>query len=485
MKTRTVSMKKISLERTLRTDFIYHNHFYDFDKDAIYYPFDELFEIVADKYDPQLLDGNFKYCQIGDVAKDGEIHPVQLNFNERNLLDESYYKKIEKGDIISVDKNDIILSFLLPQDVSIIGKMARITSDISDVYFTNAFIHIRPKRIPEILFYALRSIFYKDIIAVSRIRKGYTGYSTLDEADLRLLQFSKKSIDTLFCNYQKLNEEILRREEIIKVLNSQAESTQTIIDRVFRQEFNLNYDKFERLKSIKQYSCCIKSFSNNPDLRFSAKFHREAGGFVMHQLTTITDKKIKHFLSEPIVLGASISPSDFSESGSAYYISMASIKSLEIELDEGQLVSSSYYDNNTDKSLRQGDIIMARSGVAIGKVAMVKELFDGIFSDFTMRIRIDESKCNPEFVYYYFRSSFFQYLIEVYKKGLQNQNIFPIVMREFPMPDISLKEQHRIVDEIHTEITKQNDIMTKIANLRREIDKIIQETIAEGEQSDE
>ena len=100
----------------------------------------------------------------------------------------------------------------------------------------------------------------------------------------------------------------------------------------------------------------------------------------------------------------------------------------------------------------------------------------GVFADFTMRIRL--KNYNPEFAYYYFRTSYFQYLIEVYKKGLgNNTNIFPIVIQEFPLIDISLEEQQRIVDEIHTEIAKQDAIKAEIADLRAQIDKIIEDTI--------
>ena len=98
-----------------------------------------------------------------------------------------------------------------------------------------------------------------------------------------------------------------------------------------------------------------------------------------------------------------------------------------------------------------------------------------------MRIRLKDY--NPEFAYYYFRTSYFQYLIEIYKKGLgNNTNIFPIVVQEFPLIDISLDEQQRIVDEIHAEIAKQEEIKSKIAELRNQIDSIIEEAIAKGDE---
>ena len=76
------------------------------------------------------------------------------------------------------------------------------------------------------------------------------------------------------------------------------------------------------------------------------------------------------------------------------------------------------------------------------------------------------------------RSTYFQYLVEIYKKGLgNNTNIFPIVVQEFPLPDLSLAEQQKIVDAIQLEIDKQNEIKNQIATLRGEIDCIIENAI--------
>ena len=84
-----------------------------------------------------------------------------------------------------------------------------------------------------------------------------------------------------------------------------------------------------------------------------------------------------------------------------------------------------------------------------------------------------------QFAYLYMRSCYFQFLIEVYKKGLgNNTNIFPVVIQEFPIPDISLSEQQRIVDEIKAEIKKQDNINAEIESLRSQIDDIIIQTIS-------
>ncbi len=122
--------------------------------------------------------------------------------------------------------------------------------------------------------------------------------------------------------------------------------------------------------------------------------------------------------------------------------------------------------------------MIARSGEGtIGKVALiVDEDLQGIFADFTMRIRLQNY--NPLFAYYYFRTEYFQYLVEVNKKGLgNNTNIFPSQIQEFPMIDISLKTQQKIVDEIKTELDKQKEIKKKIESERMMIDEIIEKSI--------
>ncbi|WP_461248506.1 restriction endonuclease subunit S domain-containing protein, partial [Treponema sp. R6D11] len=123
-------------------------------------------------------------------------------------------------------------------------------------------------------------------------------------------------------------------------------------------------------------------------------------------------------------------------------------------------------------------IILARSGEGtIGKVAIIDDAsIEGIFADFTMRIRL--KNCNPKFAYYYFRTDYFQYLIEINKKGLgNNTNIFPTQLQEFPMLDISIKEQDKIVENIETEIEKQNYIKKQIETERKKIDDIILNSI--------
>ena len=468
--TQTTSISAISKEKTLRYDVDYIKYHQSHTDN--YYTFSDLFSLVSPTVvNEEILYDNFKYCEIGNAEKNGDIVPINLNFENRSLEDENYYTKIEKGDITSVTKNDILIAKVRPN----LKKYVRITDDIENVFFTTAFIRLRAKEMPEILYYCLRSVFYNDLMAIARQGKGYP---TINEKDIATLRFEKNIIDKLRKNSAKIQSFILDIEKKIADAKSKIKTSQEIIDYTFQHEFGFDYEEFENLNSKRNYISEQAAFSNNPDLRFSAKYHRPAGMFVANQLTSLFDKKIKHFLAEPIVLGASISPNDFDEAGRAYYVSMATIKTLALVLDETQLVSDSYFEKKKAKSIKKNDIIMARSGVAIGKTAIVNENFDGIFADFTMRIHFDETKYYPQFAYYYLRSKYFQYLIEIYKKGLQNQNIFPIVLQEFPIPDISLKEQNRIAHNIYLEIEKQEQIKSEIEDLRLQIYEFIESIIS-------
>ncbi|WP_195502176.1 restriction endonuclease subunit S [Coprococcus comes] len=276
---------------------------------------------------------------------------------------------------------------------------------------------------------------------------------------------------------KKKQDEIVKRlltyeDQIIKLKKTLKNET-AVIDTVFGEKFEFDYETFETLKKNNSYCLMQSMFSNNQDMRFSVKYHRPAGRFVMQQLRKMSDLSIKHFLSEPIELGASISTKDYNEHGEYVYISMATIKKWRFDSETAALVDMSYSSKNGTKSVKKYDIIMARSGEGtIGKVALIEEDLKGIFADFTMRIRLEDY--NPYFAYYYFRTSYFQYLVEIYKKGLgNNTNIFPTVIKDLPIPNISLKEQEIIVSKIKKNMDQQFIIRKQIDSVRNKILKQI------------
>lgn len=211
------------------------------------------------------------------------------------------------------------------------------------------------------------------------------------------------------------------------------------------------------------------------------RFHNKAGIYLQSFLESITDKRIKDFIDEPIVLGTSVSPSDYEEDGEYYYIAMSNIKTWAFDSEDCKKVSDTYAQSNLNKTVQKNDILLARSGEGtIGKVALIEdEEINGIFADFTQRIRL--SGFDPLCAYYYFRSEFFQYLVYTHKKGLgNNTNIFPSQIREFPIPNWDSQKQAQVVEKIKKQIDEQNIIDNQIEQKQQAINQLIESAITQS-----
>lgn len=462
----TIDFHELAKDPFLRNDEKYHIFLYSSDWNLFNVKSKQLIRLkdvlVGDYNNFEYIDGEeYKGIPTGQAYLDeeGEIkdfHVVNLENHPGRLK----YK-------ISND-NILISSVRLAKSPALYFE----NDNLSEYVFSNGFYIFKVEGgwNPKFILYVLRTKKLKNILDNHIYRGiGISAYKDGDLLRIKIPAIPRPSQD-------KVVEQIEPIEKKIKELKKQIKETTDVINKVFAREFGFNLDKFEAFKKIKSYHLRLADFANNRDLRQSVNFHKESAKFVMNELKRVTKSKIKHFISEPIALGASISPSDFNENGEYYYVSMASVKNYQLELDDSQLVSCEYSSMNMNKSIQKHDIIMTRSGVAIGKFALIEDEIKGIFADFTMRIRL--SNYNPYFAYYYFRSDYFQHLIHANKKGLQNKNIFPSQIQEFPMFDISLKEQQKIVNEIKAELDKQEIIRNKIKAERDKIDKIIENAIA-------
>ena len=345
--------------------------------------------------------------------------------------------------------------------------------DISNFVFSNGFYVFKVNNNWNLKFilYILRTQKLRNVLDNNIYRGiGISAYKLKDLLKIKIPEMSKDI-------QNKTVKQIEPIENRIKELKKQIKQPVDVVNIVFCREFGFDYEKFENLKKEKINISDFSNFGNNRDLRNSFKFHNKAVKYVTDYLKSLTTKKVKDFLSEKIVLGASVSPQYYDEDGSFYYLSMASIKNWQFGDTDTKFISDEYAKDNQNKTVSKNDIIIARSGEGtIGKVALIQDDIDAIFCDFTMRVRLENY--NPLFAYYYFRTDFFQYLIEIHKKGLgNNTNIFPSQIQEFPMLDLSLERQQKIVDEIKQELDEQEKIKLEIEKERKKIDEIIEKTI--------
>ena len=345
--------------------------------------------------------------------------------------------------------------------------------DLSQYVFSNGFyiFNVSKGWNRKFVLYLLRTDRLKSVLDNSLFRG--IGISSYKESDFLKIKIPRISI----INQNNAVEKISPiKQDIIELKNSKLQPLQ-IINQVFGEVFGFDWEVFEKIKREKIYTSSILNFANNIDCRMGIRFHNRAGVYIQKFLEQNTNKRIKDFIDEPIVLGKSVSPKDYDEYGEYFYIAMSNIKAWSFNEKDCKKISKEYASKNLNKNVQKGDILLARSGEGtIGKVALITEDINGIFADFTQRIRL--RGFDPLCAYYYFRSDFFQYLVYTHKKGLgNNTNIFPSQIKEFPIPDWNKTQQLKIIQTIKTKIDEQKAIDKQIEQKQQMIEKIMEEAI--------
>lgn len=481
----TINFQELGKEKSFRYDVDFINFQNDFLAER-FYSFNDLFTFASEnKVDVEKLDDDFFYSEISNVSKEGDVEPVKLNFNERKEEEKNYYKKIEKGDIIQAKENEILLSKVRPN----LKKCIFIDQDNKNYFYTSAFVHLVPKKLNKILYYSFRTIFYENLIAISRQGKGYP---TLKEDDFLYLKFDKKIVDKLSVKQGQIVAQIEPIEKKIKELKSQITLAQEIINKVFAREFKFDenlYNEFgkgmtagtqvAKDKMLRVFETDFKELPRGSILRFSTRFHNPPTKKLMDFLGSIDTIKVKDVLTEDIHRGAS---PKYNPDGEISVVKTGHLKNNYIEISQEEFVDQNFYDSSERSRVREGDILISSTGkVSLGKIDLVetdrKLVVDGHISI----VRIGAQKYNRLFFIYFFRSILGYFQIERDFTGATNQiELYANEIADFQIPSTPLKSQQKIVDEIKTELDKQEEMKQKIEAERAKIDEIIEKQFAKS-----
>jgi type I restriction enzyme S subunit len=323
-------------------------------------------------------------------------------------------------------------------------------------------------------------------MAISRQGKGYP---TLKENDLYSLKFNKRVIDILEKNQDQIVAKIEQIEKKIKQLKSQIKQPQEIINKVFAREFGFDenlYNDFgkgmtagtqiAKSRKLRTFKTDFNEFSRSSIFRFSTRFHNPPTKELMDFMDTIKTLKVKDVINS---FEKGIQPK-YNSDGEIPVVKIANLKNGHIDFSETENITSEYFDKLDDKKkLQKDDVIICATGkVSLGKIDILEEEIDTITTVDNYILRINEKKYNPLFFTYFFRSILGFFQIERDYTGATNQiHLYWSQISEFDIPDISIQEQERIVNEIKTELDKQKDIEKEIEKERNKIDKIIEEVI--------
>ncbi len=210
-------------EESLRCDFKYLSLFNR--EQESYQNHKNLFSFVENERVDLSNLNNIQYAEIGDINSYGKIKFTDLSINEHSIENERLVFKIRKGDIINPKKGDILIAKIRPY----LKKNVLVTSE--NQYFTKAFIQVRPKINPELLYLIIMTILIDKIDGVSRLGKGYP---TISKEDIKSIRFPIINEDEI---------------EIHSLLNCSKE-IQSGIDQLENKKENINLMIKEKNKEL-------------------------------------------------------------------------------------------------------------------------------------------------------------------------------------------------------------------------------------------
>lgn len=224
----------IGKEKSLRLDVKFHNAFTYLIKNKDTVSLLEFFTFCNDKVDKNNIDvDNLKYAEIGSCNEYGDVAPFDLSSEN---LDISEKERLLKKILINHDiQKPDIGSILIPTVRPNLKKFVYIDSDKSDLYFTKAFLCLRPKTdyfSSFLLGHLLRTVLYDTLVGLCREGKGYP---TLNKDDLKFFYIDKDLINKIIKFQKILSEKLTSNIEAIKKQEEQIKRLRQEIDNIIYQ----------------------------------------------------------------------------------------------------------------------------------------------------------------------------------------------------------------------------------------------------------
>ncbi len=106
--------------------------------------------------------------------------------------------------------------------------------------------------------------------------------------------------------------------------------------------------------------------------------------------------------------------------------------------------------NKEKYELKEGDIVIARTGASTGSFALIDKDYDAVFASYLIRFRFDKSLISPLYVSYVLHSHLWTNFISASIKGSAQPGINAKELSDFLLPVPSLLEQQRIGNFLKT-----------------------------------
>ncbi|MGF3106077.1 restriction endonuclease subunit S [Rossellomorea sp. DUT-2] len=329
-----------------------------------------------------------------------------------------------------VRQGDILISTVRPER----NLVAVVTKEFEGCVVNTTFAVLRPKRIlAEVLYFVLRSnSFNKQITALS---KGMT-VPTVKLKDLKDLEVPDNCFNDAIEN--KANEYFSLWIE----RNNNTKSTEQVVEEVFTKNDILIIEEELIKESILYQPYPYDKLKDRLDVGFYMDNKSQAWSVETKSLEDITIK----FRS-----GAAIPSKEYKTEGIPY-VRIKDLKGNLISKEELVYIDEEFKEINLKSTLFKNEVLISRVGT-IGKAALVDEKFEGAVANQHLTIVMpDVNQVLPEFLVYYFNTTWAEKFFESRSGGAAQQFIKLGAIKTIKVPVPTIQLQQKIIDEINKEL---------------------------------
>ncbi|MDM5270790.1 restriction endonuclease subunit S [Sulfurovum sp. zt1-1] len=289
-----------------------------------------------------------------------------------------------------------------------------------------------------------------------------------------------------------LVEKIVPIEQEIQNLKSQKKEHLEIINEVFAEEYKYSKNLWKEFgkgmtagtqksydKTFRIYTMPFSQMNESNIFRFSSRFHNPLTRKIekiFHSKNTI---KLKTILEQDIKRG--VSPK-YDENGDIPVVKTGQLKNGNIDLIDCEFVNEDFFTLKEKAQIKENDILIASTGkVSLGKIDINEQDEQDLIADGHVSIVRVNNNYNPLFLTYFLRSLLGTYQIERDYTGATNQiELYVNEIKNFYIPDFTLKKQHKIAEQIKFQIDAQKMIDEQIKQKQKEISDIVYSVIEES-----
>ncbi|MBQ7353495.1 MAG: restriction endonuclease subunit S [Clostridia bacterium] len=406
----------------------------------------------------------FPYVRIGDIDYKYGIDGEDMLYLDN--LDDVNDEKILRRD-------DLVLATI----GATVGKIGLVSSCEGGTHSNNTVV-LRAKSND-----TAEARFYEKLFQTNLFIKYFFGVVS-QKAQPNLQEYDLKNICVPIVSRKCIREAleaISPIEEKIQNLKLKVLKTQEIIDQIIASTFSIDYVAIHNVGRCKKQNASFSTLGNkNVNLRFSYRWNKatEIQNYLISKVNSC--KKLGSFI---LNTQNGWSP-ECDDSKSEYQVLGIDSINKDGILSFANVKYSDVHKRNFDSYIvKDGDFFVSRGNttdlVSLASIARINiDEPITIFPDLMIRITFSE-EINKEYMAFIFNSFIGRLYFKYSTKG-KNQTMVKVSPRElndFYVPIPNQDTQKNIVDAIHCEISKQDEIKSEIAKLRVKIDEIIESTI--------